>query len=45
MANSSTSSEQSGGSGLITILTAIQQGVTTINATTRAIKLIFPSSS
>jgi len=43
--NSTSEQEQSGGSGLIALLTAIQQGVTTVNATTQAIKLIFPSSS
>lgn len=47
MADSSNtqSSGSGGGSGLIALLTAIQQGVTTVNATTQAIKLIFPSSS
>lgn len=38
-------SDQSDGTGLIALLTAIQQGVTTVNAMTQAIKLIFPSSS
>jgi len=44
MADSSTS-DRSGNTGLTALLTAIQQGVTTVNATTQAIALIFPSSS
>lgn len=45
MASSDTQPTGDSGSGLIAILTAIQQGVTTVNAMTQAIKLIFPSSS
>lgn len=41
----SSDSEPAGAGSLTTVLTAIQQGVTTINAMTQAIKLIFPSSS
>lgn len=36
--------QQSSGSGLIAILTAIQRGVTAINNMTQAMKLVFPSS-
>jgi len=45
MADSSNTQSSGSGSGLIAILTAIQGGVTAVNATTQAIKLIFPSSS
>lgn len=38
------SGTQSGGGGLTSILTALQQGVTAINNLTQTMKTIFPSS-